>query len=930
MIRALIYADVDLNLIDGSSVWLASLTELLATSGRVDVTVLRRTRPTRNTIIAAVEGHPSVTFVDPWERAAHDRSFASALAFNIGGRLHNATAASLVRTLDHEHAYDVLLVRSPETAAVLGGFPHIADRLWVYVADPLRQRRAGDVPSLVRLFAQARRFVCQTEEAAAALGGIVGAVADGKISLLPPMVPALDPTPRRLEGAPRLGYAGKFSPPYRMLEMLDAFDLIRQRRPDAEFHVIGDKFHNAPYRPGFEEEVTHRLRTTTGVVWHGGLDRHGTADVLGSVHVASSWRDSSFDDSVEISTKVLEYSSLGIPVLLNPTSLQRRLLGGSYPGFVDSQEGFVERFLDLTSSPTRYSRLSNQVRNAAAPFTFAATAERLLPVLEHETRPPEPTRRLRILFAGHDFKFLRPLLSHYARHPDFRVLTDEYRGHALRGTARSARLLREAEIVFCEWCLGNAEWYSHNKRPGQTLIIRLHRQELTVPYLDAIKWEAVDAICFICSHTRAEFLERFPGLEGKAKLIYNLVDVEGFGLAKRPDAAYALGLLGSSPRLKAPHLALELVGRLRAVDERYTLRIKGKHPHEYDWLWRRPEERRYYEELYEQFALPENEGAVIFDKPGDDVPDWFTNVGFVLSTSDFEGSHQAVAEGMAAGTVPIIRNWHGADRLYPARYVFASLDQAADLVLRWSDPGARAQEAHVVQRVRAETLRSRSDRRAVRPADRPAPRAAAAGGVRSVSTRVLHVVGARPNFMKTAPLMRELDARAGHFDQLLVHTGQHYDDDMSRSFFEDLDLPWPDVNLEVGSGSHAWQTANVMLGFERVLGRVPAGLGRRSRGRQLDARVRARRGQAGRQGCTRRGGSALVRPDDARGAQPVAHRSARRRPLHTFARRRREPPPRRGCGRAHPLRGQHHDRHARPPSAEGTGALAATRESARA
>ena len=83
--------------------------------------------------------------------------------------------------------------------------------------------------------------------------------------------------------------------------------------------------------------------------------------------------------------------------------------------------------------------------------------------------------------------------------------------------------------------------------------------------------------------------------------------------------------------------------------------------------------------------------------------------------------------------------------------------------------------------------------------------------------RVLHVVGARPNFMKIAPIMRELASRPGEFEQRLAHTGQHYDDDMSRAFFDDLELPWPDVNLEVGSGSHAVQTAQVMLGFEQVL-----------------------------------------------------------------------------------------------------------------
>jgi UDP-N-acetylglucosamine 2-epimerase (non-hydrolysing) len=80
---------------------------------------------------------------------------------------------------------------------------------------------------------------------------------------------------------------------------------------------------------------------------------------------------------------------------------------------------------------------------------------------------------------------------------------------------------------------------------------------------------------------------------------------------------------------------------------------------------------------------------------------------------------------------------------------------------------------------------------------------------------VLHVVGARPNFMKIAPVMRALARRdAG---QKLVHTGQHWDEKMSGVFFEDLGLPRPDVDLGVGSGSHAEQTAKVMLAFEKVV-----------------------------------------------------------------------------------------------------------------
>jgi UDP-N-acetylglucosamine 2-epimerase (non-hydrolysing) len=83
--------------------------------------------------------------------------------------------------------------------------------------------------------------------------------------------------------------------------------------------------------------------------------------------------------------------------------------------------------------------------------------------------------------------------------------------------------------------------------------------------------------------------------------------------------------------------------------------------------------------------------------------------------------------------------------------------------------------------------------------------------------KVVSVVGARPNFMKIAPIAEEMLRRPDRFHHYLVHTGQHYDSAMSDSFFEELGVPRPDVNLEVGSASHAEQTARVMLGLEKVL-----------------------------------------------------------------------------------------------------------------
>ena len=87
--------------------------------------------------------------------------------------------------------------------------------------------------------------------------------------------------------------------------------------------------------------------------------------------------------------------------------------------------------------------------------------------------------------------------------------------------------------------------------------------------------------------------------------------------------------------------------------------------------------------------------------------------------------------------------------------------------------------------------------------------------------KIIHVVGARPNFVKIAPIIEAIRRhnRSAHrpIEGLLVHTGQHYDEKMSKLFFDDLEIPKPDINLEVGSASHAEQTAEIMKRFEKIL-----------------------------------------------------------------------------------------------------------------
>ena len=83
--------------------------------------------------------------------------------------------------------------------------------------------------------------------------------------------------------------------------------------------------------------------------------------------------------------------------------------------------------------------------------------------------------------------------------------------------------------------------------------------------------------------------------------------------------------------------------------------------------------------------------------------------------------------------------------------------------------------------------------------------------------KILNIAGARPNFMKVAPIYAEMKRRADEFEPMIVHTGQHYDAAMSDAFFDDLGMPKPDIYLGVGSGSHAVQTAKIMTEFEPVV-----------------------------------------------------------------------------------------------------------------
>ena len=144
-----------------------------------------------------------------------------------------------------------------------------------------------------------------------------------------------------------------------------------------------------------------------------------------------------------------------------------------------------------------------------------------------------------------------------------------------------------------------------------------------------------------------------------------------------PGSYLHLGMIGIVPKLKRLDVALDILQNVRNSDDRYSLFIKTKMPWEYGWVWKNSEERRYIRECLRRIQTdPRLRGSVTFDPFGGDVASWLRNIGIVLSTSDIEGSHVSVAEGMASGSASVVLPWAGADEVYGRPWVVND-DQAA-------------------------------------------------------------------------------------------------------------------------------------------------------------------------------------------------------------------------------------------------------------
>lgn len=286
--------------------------------------------------------------------------------------------------------------------------------------------------------------------------------------------------------------------------------------------------------------------------------------------------------------------------------------------------------------------------------------------------------KLRMLIAGSDLKFIKsavPYLEEY-----FQVHLDEWQAERVFDEDSTKRELAWAQIIWCEWMTMAAEYFSHNVRPSQQLFIRCHFYELTRDSGFKVDDSKVNGYIAIALHTYEDLIEKFGIARSKVHLIPNYYAVDSYERDHTDGDPFAIALIGSVPRRKGLHRALEILRDLRKVDQRYSLTVFGKAPEAFGWVNGVAEERKYYKACRD-FVENNDLSDHVVNAGWADIRKELAKFGYVLSTSDFEGSHVAPGEAFCADIPMGILNWRGAEYVYPSEFIFCSVDEITQDIL---------------------------------------------------------------------------------------------------------------------------------------------------------------------------------------------------------------------------------------------------------
>ena len=290
-----------------------------------------------------------------------------------------------------------------------------------------------------------------------------------------------------------------------------------------------------------------------------------------------------------------------------------------------------------------------------------------------------------LLIAGHEFKFADDMINFLKQ--KYNIKLDKWINHKDHNQQKSLKLIKWADIILCEWCLGNAIFYSKNKLKNKKLFIRLHRIEITTNYIFKVEWNNVDKLIVVGPHIYERTIKIIPEMKNKTVIIYNDINLYP-SLDTKDNVKYNLGVLGYLPMLKRLDLVIDLLFNLVKYDKNYKLFIKGKKPEDLDWLIKKTTEKEYYNNINKKIKEYNLEDNIIYEEHTinkKELNEWFNKISYMISCSDVESFHKSIAEGMTNGCIPIIFGGFykkgGANLIYPNEFCCEDINDAMNKII---------------------------------------------------------------------------------------------------------------------------------------------------------------------------------------------------------------------------------------------------------
>lgn len=386
--KVLLFGYINMNVIDGSSFFLSSLSAMLATDPAVEVDLLLANPVKRTLVYQDLFEHHNISIIDPF--AIDDDRFNE---WTSKGSLDYFSAAKVIEASSCARDYDLIIIRSTEVAVSLArAAPQLAGRVMLYVTGVVNSERqvSEEVTDSLRHCARSgMTFLCQTPEMGDEIEKIVGA--GPEVICLPPMIPDVVPSEVSIKavgkGARKFVYTGKFAKDWNPIEIVSGFLELQYEHPDAELTVAGDQFRKDDADEKFVEKIKFLLSSSPGVNWMGGIERERARRLIVDSDVGISWRSPALDSSLELSTKLLEYGSFGRPCIMNRTPMHERLFGRDYPLFANTQREFVQALETVIKDEAVYEKAARRSLEVAINYTYSVAFRNFLPhLISHVAR----------------------------------------------------------------------------------------------------------------------------------------------------------------------------------------------------------------------------------------------------------------------------------------------------------------------------------------------------------------------------------------------------------------------------------------------------------------------------------------------------------------------------------------------------------------